>query len=298
MQLTQIQFNILNELHTKGKDGLINYIKVHSINNNSEISTVFAQLKQDAFLTDDIITQKGIDALLPYRAEKAVFLAAGFGSRLAPVTNTTPKPLIQVNGIRIIDTLIDAVLKAGISKVIVVRGYLKDEFDSLLTKYPMIEFLDNPLYDSTNTISSALCVTPDLSNSYIFEADLFLNTPEVVSLYNYNSFYLSSVCEETDDWCFDVNGDFIENVRIKGQNVHRLYGLSYWNRDDGKKLTKHLKELYSTEHGKNCYWDHVPTKYYCNEYKIGYKECQFEDITEIDTIEELIAIDNTYKKFL
>ena len=54
------------------------------------------------------ITEKGIKALEPYRVRKAIILAAGFGQRLAPVSLQTPKPLVEVNGVRIIDTLLDA----------------------------------------------------------------------------------------------------------------------------------------------------------------------------------------------
>ena len=49
------------------------------------------------------ITRKGLDALEPYRVKRAIFIAAGFGSRLAPITLNTPKPLIRVGGRRIID---------------------------------------------------------------------------------------------------------------------------------------------------------------------------------------------------
>ena len=84
------------------------------------------------------ITPAGIEALEPYRVKRAVFIAAGFGSRLVPVTLNTPKPLVRVNGRRIIDTLLDAVLAAGIEDIVIVRGYLAEQFDQLLYKYPMI----------------------------------------------------------------------------------------------------------------------------------------------------------------
>ena len=59
-------------------------------------------------LKDGRITDEGLASLEPYRAKRAVFIAAGFGSRLAPVTLDTPKPLVTVNGKRLIDGLSDA----------------------------------------------------------------------------------------------------------------------------------------------------------------------------------------------
>ena len=57
-----------------------------------------------------VVTLKGYEWLEPYRVKKAVFMAAGFGSRMVPVTLNTPKPLIKVHGKKIIETLLDAVL--------------------------------------------------------------------------------------------------------------------------------------------------------------------------------------------
>ena len=74
------------------------------------------------------ITKTGLDALEP-RVKKAVIVAAGFGTRMVPLTFNTPKPLIRVRGERIIDSQIDACLNAGIDEIYIVRGYLAEQFD-------------------------------------------------------------------------------------------------------------------------------------------------------------------------
>ena len=114
------------------------------------------------------ITNFGFEALEPYRCKRAVFIAAGFGSRMLPITLNTPKPLVRVHGTRIIDRLIDACLEAGIDDIYIVRGYLGELFDQLLYKYPMIKFLENPLYQEANYISSALIAKNLLQNAYVF----------------------------------------------------------------------------------------------------------------------------------
>lgn len=45
------------------------------------------------------------------KVKRAIIMAAGLGTRMKPVTLETPKPLIKVNGIRMIDTVIDALHK-------------------------------------------------------------------------------------------------------------------------------------------------------------------------------------------
>ena len=82
-----------------------------------------------------------------YIAERAIILAARFGSRMVPVTLDRPKPLVRVNGVRIIDSIIDSLLEAGINDITIVRGYKKECFDELLEKYPFLSFIDNDLFD-------------------------------------------------------------------------------------------------------------------------------------------------------
>ena len=76
--------------------------------------------------------------------KRAIIMAAGFGNRMYPLTLTTPKPLVKVNGIRILDTLLDALYAKDITNITIVRGYKKEQFDQLLEKYPTIRFIDNP----------------------------------------------------------------------------------------------------------------------------------------------------------
>ena len=129
------------------------------------------------------MTSAGLEALEPYRVKRAVFIAAGFGSRLVPVTLNTPKPLVRVNGTRMIDTLLDAVVAAGIEEIIVVRGYLSEQFDQLLYKYPQIKFIENPIYNEANNISSLMHVRYLLRQAYVLEADLVLYNPKLITKY-------------------------------------------------------------------------------------------------------------------
>ena len=62
------------------------------------VNSVIKDLVGRGLIQNNRITPEGIMALEPYRAKRAVFIAAGFGSRLVPITLNTPKPLIRVNG--------------------------------------------------------------------------------------------------------------------------------------------------------------------------------------------------------
>ena len=80
-------------------------------------------------------------------------MAAGKGTRMLPITLKTPKPLVKINGIRMIDTVIQALHHNGIFEIYLVSGYLKEQFRVLENKYN-VKILENPFYDSCNNISS------------------------------------------------------------------------------------------------------------------------------------------------
>lgn len=258
------------------------------------VNKVISELTERGYLSDGKITNAGIDALEPYRAKRAVFIAAGFGSRMVPITLNTPKPLVRVFGVRIIDRLIDACLAAGINDIYIVRGYLSEQFDQLLYKYPMIKFLENPLYNEANNIGSALVARYLLSNAYVFEADLLISNPGIVTKYHYTSDFLGIKKDRTDDWCLEVKNGVITEEKVGGVDCWQMVGISYWNEADGHKLSEDIPEVYNSPGGKERYWEQVPLVYRRENYAVAVRECFDRDIVEIDTFRELKAIDKTY----
>lgn len=258
------------------------------------VNKLISELSEEGYISDGKITNAGFDALEPYRAKRAVFLAAGFGTRLVPVTLNTPKPLVRVNGKRIIDGLIDAVLAAGIEEIYIVRGYLAEQFDQLLYKYPMIKFLENPAYNESNNISSAMCARYFMQNAYVFEADLLIRDPSLVRRYNYSTNILGIKMDRSDDWCFTVKDGIITEQKVGGINCYQEVGLWYVDGDDGRKLSEHIKQTYDMPGGKERFWDSAVFECFKNEYKVEIRECQEGSIVEIDTFKELKQIDRTY----
>lgn len=159
--------------------------------------------------------------------KKAIIIAAGFGSRLVPITLERPKPLVVVNGIRIIDTLLDALLNKGIEEIYIIRGYKKEMFDVLPDKYPNIKFIDNPYYETCNNISSVYVARDLLENSYICEADLYISNQDIILKEKTNSNYLGIKVKETSDWALFTKNDIVDGVSIGGKDCYQLVGISY-----------------------------------------------------------------------
>lgn len=294
MELNKEQFYILAGLaELQSNSRLISTAYERLMSSDTE-RCFLAELTELGYISAGQITDLGIKALEPYKAKRVIFIAAGLGSRLVPITINTPKPLVRVNGKRIIDTLIDACLAVDINEIYIVRGYLGEQFDQLLYKYPMIKFLDNPDYSKANNISSVALAKDLLSNAYVFEADLFLSNPDIITKYHYTSDFLAIKKDKTNDWCFTEKDGFITEEKIGGENCWQMVGISYWNKEDGIRLKTDIENIYGTDMGKNLYWEQVPLVYRKDNYNVAIRECSDVDIVEIDTFEELKTIDNIY----
>lgn len=292
--LNRKEFDILTCLERNGGELTQRRISEMTDMSLGSVNRSINELNERGYIDGGRLTESGYAALEPYRVKRAVFIAAGFGSRLVPITLNTPKPLVRVKGTRMIDTMLDAVVAAGIEEIYIVRGYLGEQFDQLLYKYPMIKFIENPAYNEANNISSAMCVRHLLQNSYVLEADLVLYNPELIQKYQYASNYLGVPVDKTDDWCFETKNHIITKVMVGGTNCHHMFGISYWTDGDGAKLYEDIKTVYEMPGGKERYWDEVALRYCQKNYQVEVRDCTFDDIIEIDNYSDLKKLDKAY----
>ena len=66
------------------------------------------------------------------RINTALILCAGFGKRLNPITLKTPKPLLEINDVSMLERCINLIEKLGIQKILINTFYLKDQFSVFL----------------------------------------------------------------------------------------------------------------------------------------------------------------------
>ena len=230
------------------------------------------------------------------KVERAIFLAAGKGTRMAPVTDKLPKPLVPVNGRRIIETLLDAVVAAGIREIYIVCGYRREKFAVLQQKYPMVTVLDNPYYEQANNISSIYVAGERVQNAYIIESDLLLRCGELIEAEQSRSNYLAIPVEKTDDWCFFTDSyNRIKKITVGGENCQQMVGISYWTAADGQRLAERTEKLFADKRNWQLYWDQVALEYFPEEFSIYIRQCSKTDVVEIDTLAELQALDSSYR---
>ena len=243
------------------------------------------------------ITPEGVEALDPYCVKRAIIMAAGFGSRMMPATADRPKPMVEVNGVRIIDTLLDALVGVGIQEITIVGGYKYEKLNDLLLKYPFIKIINNMDYSTTNNISSIILAIDELHDGcYLCEADLFISNPCIITKYQYTSNILGSYSLETDDWSYRIKDGYLTDYKKGNTYCYNYYGISYWTAEDCTKLRKDFTKVFNEyEGGKNYFWEFIPFVLAKDNYKVEVRQCSKQDITEIDNYFELQQLDETYR---
>ena len=235
-----------------------------------------------------------------YKVKQAIIMAAGVGSRMRPVTLEVPKPLVKVNGQRMIDSVICGLHKNGIYDIYIVVGYLKEQFKKLQQEYTGIKLIDNPYYNSCNNISSLYVARDHLEETMILDGDQIIYNPAILRPEFEYSGYNSVWTEKSkDEWLQEVENGVVKNCsRTGGKKGWQLYSISRLTLEDGQKLKKHLEREFEIK--KNCqiYWDDVPMFCYRDEYQLGIFEMDKKDVIEIDSFAELIKIDKHYEMYM
>ena len=230
--------------------------------------------------------------------KRAIIMAAGIGKRMQPVTFRIPKPLVHVNGVRMIDTIISALHDNSINEIYVVVGHLKEQFYEWARDDPDIHIIYNPFFDTSNNISSLYVAREYLEDSIILDGDQIIYNSSILNprftLSGYNAVWCD---EETNEWLMNVkNGIVTSCSRAGGSHGWQLYSISRWSAEDGKMLRAHLE--YEFESGnRELYWDDVAMFCHFSEYKLGIFEMQKNDIIEIDDFDALVQLDHSYAKY-
>ncbi len=235
-----------------------------------------------------------------HQIKRAIIMAAGTGSRMRPVTLETPKPLVCVNGVRMIDTVISGLHCNGIWEIYVVVGYLKEKFHPLKQEYPGLKLIENPYYDTCNNISSLYMAREYLKDAIILDGDQLIYDPAILQPEFQRSGYNCVWSEgHTDEWLLTVEDGVVRACsRTGGSHGWQLYSISRWTAEDGARLRRHLEVEFEEKKNRNLYWDDIALFCYPEEYQLGILKMQPGAIVEIDSLQELAQYDASYTDLL
>ena len=239
---------------------------------------------------------------MAYKVDNAVIMAAGTASRFAPLSYERPKALITVKGEVLIERQIKQLRQAGISEIIIVVGYMKEQFMYLKEKFGVI-IVENNDYLTRNNNGSIYAVNDYLRNTYICSSDnYFSENPFEIEVDD--SYYAAVYADgPTKEWCMtEDNEGFINKVVIGGENAWYMLGHTFWNENFSKKFLEILENIYDLPETRDLLWESI---YMENLDCLKMKMRKYSDdfIFEFDTLDELREfdeeyIDNTHSKIL
>lgn len=219
---------------------------------------------------------------------RAIILAAGLGSRLRPLTNDVPKPLLPVNNEPMIERQIKFLHEKNIHEIYIVTGYKSVAFEYLIEKYN-VEIIFNKQYLKFNNLMSLYLVRDKIMDSFIIEGDVFIRN-NIFKKYD-KSVYLTRI-NETNKVEWLVESD--EHNRITSLQIMEslscdvLAGISYWNVEEGKKIQTKLEKVDFTSVSPNILWDEL-VKESINEFEVYNDRCE-NNVYEIDDLEEYYGL--------
>jgi MurNAc alpha-1-phosphate uridylyltransferase len=186
------------------------------------------------------------------RINTAFILCAGFGKRLNPLTLDTPKPLIKLNNIAVLETCINLIESLGIQQIIINTFYLKDQIHNFInnkkfkSKISIIEDGEKIL-DTGGGIKNMMKYTSE-NNVLIFNPDTIWKKNYFNEIIEMENMYFSKKLKNIlllvkKELSFDknLNGDFNlkENLIIKNNETKFIYtGCQIIN----KKLLSNYKD--------------------------------------------------------
>lgn len=226
------------------------------------------------------------------KVDNAIILAAGTASRFAPLSLEKPKALMEVRGEVLLERQIRQLRQAGISEIVIVVGYRKEDF-SYLTDQFGVTLVENPEYLTRNNHSSIYAVKKYLKNSYICSSDnYFLTNPFESDVED--SFYSAVYAPgKTDEWCITEQDGFIQGVTVGGADAWVMLGHVFWSEVFSRRFLTILEEVYDLPETAGKLWETIYLEH-IDSLPMKVRKYPSDQIFEFDTLDELRRFDPSY----
>ena len=240
---------------------------------------------------------------------KAIFIAAGFGSRLKSETKDIPKPLVEINGCSILERQVSLFKKNGIKDIVIIVGPQKDKFTLKDVRY--IHDVD---FDKHEQLGSLMAAKSEINDDVIILfADILFD--EIV---------LNQILQSTDDMAIALDLDWeksylertdnpsseADKILIKNEKILKISKNIDSHNDDEKigeflgimKLSKNGGDILLKKYS-NLKKHHVGSFHTANSFQQAYLTDMLQEIIdsgidispivvdgnwcEIDTVEDL-----------
>ncbi len=233
------------------------------------------------------------------KVENAIILAAGMGSRMIPLTYEKPKGLIEVRGVTMVELQIRQLLAAGITKILIVTGYLAEQFDFLQEKYAgIVTCIYNPNYESQNNIASLYLVRQYLGDTYLLSADNYYPENIFKGQETDKSWYCAVRSQTAKaEWGLrtDNSGRIVEVQKQAAAGQPYMYGAVFFSREVVPDFCRILEREYEDSASHSWLWEEVLLRY-TRELEFYIHEEREQAVLELESLEDLRAFDPCYRE--
>ena len=259
------------------------------------ISQALKDFTDKGLIDEKGITDQGIEALLPYKVDNAIIMAAGMGAHFVPITLEKPKGLLVVKNEVLIERQIEQLQEAGIQDIVIVLGYRKEAFFYLENKFDGIKIVINPEFNVKNNTHTLYLAQQHIKNSYICSADDYFEENPFEE-YVYKSYYAGVyVKEKTDEWYMIPDGKMnISKVKKTGTEGYIMLGHAYWDRTFSAAMVGILNEDHDVGNYAQDIWEQVLLENVRELPPMQIRSYPENIIFEFDSLEDLRKFDTNY----
>lgn len=293
--MTKEEFCLLNSIYNESKgrrNVLCDMVTSEALAKNG----LYKELCQQGLIDDKSgkITAAGLEALLPYRVDNAVIMAAGASTRFIPLSLEQPKGLFEVKGEKLIERQIKQLIEAGIEDITIVLGYKKEMFFYLKDKYN-VKFIFNSSYNVKNNIETIILAENEFKNTYLCSCDDYF-TENPFNTYEYQSFYAGMHVDHPTREPYVTFGDDDRILQMKNGELcgHILIGHSFWKKEFADSFLSIAKEYREIGTYDSSYWENLVEDKLGELPEFYIKRYGANSIYEFDFFEELRAFDTSY----
>lgn len=282
-----------------------NYTKIKDISDNLKISIgsvsniIKKLVNEKVLLENKNISPIGIELLKNTKVQTAIILACDPGTKLWPLTDITPKSLIKVNDITIVETIIKSLIKSDIKNIYLIVGKFYNQYKFLEDKYD-INIIYNEMWRDYGTMSYLFPIINNISSKcVVIDGDLVVNDNFKFDTYIEKSYMVGSyISGKTSEYCFILQGKDIINIKRGGIDQYGWKGIFYITNDYFNEYKSYINNnIYEKNHLDDDYAEvfiHISKR---NKRGLHLKEIKSSDVIEIDCWSELIELDKSYLRY-
>ena len=292
--MTKKEFTLLYAIK---KHGMQSHRRIRDITGLSTgyISQTLNIFSERGWVNDEGVTDKGLEALRPYKVDNAIIMAAGMGTHFVPLTLERPKGLLVVKNEVLIERQIEQLQEAGIAEIVIVLGYKKEAFFYLENKFHGLHIVINPDFNTKNNTHTLYLAQKYIRNSYICSADdYFADNP--FEEYVYQSFYAGVYVEQkTREWYMIPDSKMnIAKVKKTGTDGYVMLGHAYWSRELSAAMVRLLNEDHDVGNYDQVIWEQILLEQVKDLPPVEIKVYPADFIFEFDSLEDLRRFDANY----